>query len=199
MLFLTSNGLTSPMLIKEIKKTLDHALSGHRAALVVTADPDYKEQNWHVKPCQQILQDLGLTVDLFDLDQTDVKNLLNYDVVECIGGNPYYFLHRLNQSMAKPIFQQLAQAPDKLIMAWSASALAFGPSLRLIDRLTPEMNKWLTDLTGLHLFDDDLLPHFDKCQKRFKNLDTILKQFESDLHTKVRPLQDGEGYWPNLR
>lgn len=65
---------------------------GGTSALVVTADNQYKDKNYHVPRCMEELQSLGLTVDLFDIDISPVEQLLSYDVVEFIGGNPFYLL-----------------------------------------------------------------------------------------------------------
>ena len=70
------------------------------AALVVTADNEYKEKNYHVPRGIAELEALNLQVDIFDLDKQDVDLLLNYDVVEFIGGNPYYLLHSIRQNKA---------------------------------------------------------------------------------------------------
>ena len=67
-----------------------HLANSKKAALVVTADNEYKEQNYHVPRCIKELEALGLTVDIFDLDKDAPELLLNYDVVEFIGGNPFF-------------------------------------------------------------------------------------------------------------
>lgn len=61
-------------------------------AVVVTADNEYKEKNYHVSRCVTELEALNLCVDILDLDKIPAQNLLNYDVVEFIGGNPFYLL-----------------------------------------------------------------------------------------------------------
>ena len=43
--------------------------------------------------CVEELKSLNLTVDIFDIDSQPVELLLNYDIVEFIGGNPFYLLH----------------------------------------------------------------------------------------------------------
>lgn len=65
MLILCSNGLSSDKLIKSV---VEHFNGQKTAALVVTADNEYKENNYHVNCCIVELQSLGLSVDIFDID-----------------------------------------------------------------------------------------------------------------------------------
>lgn len=82
MIFLTSNGLSNRFLLRQAGKYID---SG-KAALVVTADHEYKEKNYHVKRLTRELQVLGLCVDCFDFDTQSPSELMRYDVVEIMGG-----------------------------------------------------------------------------------------------------------------
>ena len=90
MLILCSNGLTSEKLLASVS---ERAIDCKMAVLVVTADNEYKEKNYHVQRCVEELKSLNLTVDIFDIDSQPVELLLNYDIVEFIGGNPFYLLH----------------------------------------------------------------------------------------------------------
>ena len=97
MLVLCSNGLSSDKLLECIdNKTTDCKT----AALVVTADNEYKEKNYHVNRCISELETLNLEVDIFDLDKQSANELLHYDVVEFIGGNPYYLLNSIRENNA---------------------------------------------------------------------------------------------------
>ena len=94
MLILSSNGLSSDKIIT----TLQDKLKGLKtSALVVTADNEYKEKNYHVKRCIEELKSLNLSVDIFDIDFQDPKLLLKYDVIEFIGGNPFYLLNAIKK------------------------------------------------------------------------------------------------------
>ena len=64
MIILTSNGLSSDKLINHAKVYIH----GGKAALVVTADNEYKEKNYHVERLSGELVSLGLTVECFDFD-----------------------------------------------------------------------------------------------------------------------------------
>lgn len=81
MLILTSNGLSSDRLRNEAKPFIE----GRRAALVVTADNEYKEKDRHVGRLTAELQMLGAEVDIFDFDNREPADLSQYGVVEMIG------------------------------------------------------------------------------------------------------------------
>lgn len=59
MLILCSNGLSSDALKSEIRK---HVAKFTKAALVVTADNEYKENNYHIPRCVEELGQLGLSM-----------------------------------------------------------------------------------------------------------------------------------------
>lgn len=82
MLVLCSNGLSSKEMLSYIR---DKVSACKTAALVVTADNEYKESNYHVSRCTAELESLNLNVDVFDLDKQPAELLLDYDVVEFIG------------------------------------------------------------------------------------------------------------------
>lgn len=92
MIALLSNGITSETLKNAFSK---YILPLSSAAVVVTSDNEYKERNYHVPRVIDELKTYGFSVDTFDLDTQDATELLKYDVVEFIGGNPYYLLNSI--------------------------------------------------------------------------------------------------------
>lgn len=189
MLILCSNGLSSNELLLQFKNKICNC---KHAALVVTADPVYKKKNYHVPRCIQELESLGFTVDIFDLDVQPSEQLLQYDVVEFIGGNPYYLLNSIRSSNAIEPLRYLAE--KKVLIGWSAAASVFGPTLDLLDQYTPEMNELgLTDLHGIALTDCIVLPHYSKFIHKFNHFEEICRAFEADNHVSVIRLNDGDG------
>ena len=96
MLILCSNGLSRKLL----SYIGDRMANCKNAALVVTADNENKEKNYHVPRCITELETQNLQVDVFDLDKQSAELLLNYDIVEFIEGNPYYLLHSIRENKA---------------------------------------------------------------------------------------------------
>ena len=189
MLILCSNGLTSDVLLQAVREKAKHSLS---AALVVTADHEYKEQNYHVNRCRKELESIGLDVDLFDIDYSPAEKLLEYAVVEFIGGNPFYLLKSITDHNAAYVLKQLAD--EKILIGWSAAAFVFGPTLELVNRYSPEMNIWkLKDLNGISLTEAEVLPHYSKFLSRFEKFEEKCKEYEHLYGVNVIRLNDGEG------
>lgn len=188
MIVLTSNGLSGERLMAEMKKYIN----GGKAALVVTADNVYKEKNYHVERLTKELQSLGLSVDCFDFDCQSPAELTAYDVVELIGGNPYYLLHSIRTNGFASVLAEFAA--HRRVIGCSAGALVLTPSLELIDQYSPEMNTIpLEDLSACRLTDAQILPHYSKFVHRFDNFEEKCRQYETVKGCSVIRLNDGEG------
>ena len=189
MLVLCSNGLSSNEILSYTK---DKVSSCKTAALVVTADNEYKEANYHVSRCISELQSLNLKVDIFDLDKQPANLLLDYDVVEFIGGNPYYLLNSIRENNATDILKEIVK--DKILIGWSAAAFVFSPTLELVNCYSPEMNfLGITDLRGLSLTQIQVLPHYSKFLSRFDNFEEKCCAYEKEHNVSVIRINDGEG------
>ena len=189
MIILCSNGLTGQELLREAKKHLSGAKT---AALVVTADPEYKEKNYHVPRGIKELEFLGLTVDLFDFDTQPAGQLAEYDVAVLMGGNPYYLLHSIREHHGEEALRKIAE--KGLLIGWSAGALVLGPTIAIIDRYLPELNFiGLQDLTGLNLTDIQILPHYSRQQRQDGATEEKCRKYEQENHCTVLRLDDGEG------
>ena len=189
MIALLSNGITSEALRNALSKYISPLSS---AAVVVTADNEYKERNYHVPRVINELTELGLSVDTFDLDTQEAYELLKYDVVEFIGGNPYYLLNSIRVHNASAVIKQLAE--EKVLLGWSAGAMVFTPSIEIVDKLTSEMNIVnLDDLDGLSLTNTHIIPHYNKFLKRFDKLEDICQAYEQEHNCSIVRLDDGDG------
>ena len=129
---------------------------------------------------------------MFDLDKQPAELLLKYDVVEFIGGNPYYLLNSIRENNAAEILWELAA--KKILIGWSAAAFVFGPTLELVNCYSPEMNfLGLTDLRGLSLTEVQVLPHYSKFLSRFDKFEETCCAYEKEKKDQVIRLNDGEG------
>ncbi len=189
MLLLCSNGLTSQPLLHVLRK---HTQDLQRAALVVTADNIYKENNYHVSRCKQTLTSLGLSVEIFDLDTEDAVKLLNYDVIEFIGGNPFYLLDAIRRCNAQTLLERCAK--ERILIGWSAAAFVFGPTLELVNQYSPDMNFMdRMDLHGLALTDLQVLPHYSRFLEKIPRFEEICAEYEQQHAVSVLRLNDGDG------
>ncbi len=189
MLVLCSNGLSSENLLKAMSKRIKECST---AAVVVTADNEYKEKNYHVNRVVAELESLNLHVDILDLDKIPAENLLNYDVVEFIGGNPFYLLNSIREHNAVNVLN--AVADTKVLIGWSAAAFVFGPTLELVNIYSADMNfLGLKDLSGIKLTDVEVLPHYEKFINRFDRFEEKCRIYEKEHSVEVIRLNDGEG------
>ena len=188
MIVLTSNGLSSDKLL--------NAMGGYinvgKAALVVTADNVYKEKNYHVERLTKELQGLGLCVNCFDFDIQSPTELMSYDVVEMIGGNPYYLLDSIRKNGFVEALEYFAE--NKCIIGCSAGVLVLTPTLDLINIYSPEMNIVdLKDLSACGFTGIQMLPHYNKFAKRYDDFEEKCLQYERENNCEVIRLNDGEG------
>ncbi|MBQ9747001.1 MAG: Type 1 glutamine amidotransferase-like domain-containing protein [Clostridia bacterium] len=179
--------VSSDILLAAAKKYIN----GGKAALVVTADNEYKEKNYHVECLTRELQILGLTVEIFDFDVQEPKELDCYDIVEIIGGNPYYLLDSIRKNGFGDVLLDFAE--NKCLIGCSAGALVLTPTLALVNELTPEMNIVnLRDLSACRLTDICIMPHYSKFIKRYAGLEEKCLKFERESDCRLIRLDDGE-------
>ncbi len=185
---LLSNGITSEKLHIAIKEHIN----GTKAAVVVTADNEYKEKNYHVPRTVKELAALSLTADYFDFDTQNADELLKYDVFYIIGGNPYYLLNSIRKSKAEAILKHIAT--EKVLIGISGGALVLTPSISIIDRYSPDMNiVGISDFSGVGVANVHILPHYSKFLNRYENLEKKCKRYEAENRCNVVRLNDGEG------
>jgi dipeptidase E len=190
MIILTSNGLSSDKLLNEVKKVVP---LNARAAIVTTASVGYKEKDWHIPRLTNELEQIGLSVTCFDIEHEEPQLLLHYDVVELIGGNPFYLLNQMHIQGAEAIFSEIAK--HKVLIGISGGSAVLQKTIGLIAQYSPEMNEavQLTDLTGLSLTDIEILPHYERFKSRFDRFEERAKEYERANNCSVIRLNDGEG------
>ena len=191
MLVLTSNGLSSEKLLSEIKKYIPSGMK--KAAMITTASVGYKEKDWHVPKLTNELTSLGLSVDYFDFDVQNTELLELYDVIEIIGGNPFYLLKKMRESNCAPLFKKFKD--KKVIIGISAGSIVLQNDIGLIAGYSPELNSkvGLKDFTGLCLTDIYILPHYHKFKARFDNFEQRAQEYERKNDCKVLRIDDGQG------
>ncbi|WP_343208739.1 Type 1 glutamine amidotransferase-like domain-containing protein [Anaerolentibacter hominis] len=190
MLLLTSDGLSSPELKEEACKFLSGAGS---AVMITTAAAARKEKDWSVPRLTEELYSLGLSVTYMDIELEDPSCLNQYDVIELIGGNPYFLLHQLRRKNLKPVFHTLEKT--KLIIGVSAGSLVLQEQFDLIGEYTPGLNRLtgLSDTAGMGLTDLEILPHYHRFLSRFDHFEERARDYEQRRHKYVVRLSDGDG------
>lgn len=189
MLLLTSNGLSSPALVQAMET---QAAGLKRAVIVTTASMEHKEKDKNVPRLRAELEQLGLTVELFDFDEQDARQLFAYDVIELLGGNPFYLLKALKRTGGGEVLQTLAR--EKLVIGVSAGSLACQKNIELIAQYSPELNEavGLADLTGLGLVEFEILPHYHRFLGLFDRFEEQAQAHEAATGCWLYRLDDGQ-------
>lgn len=194
MIILTSNGLSSDALLNEARK---YTANKGKAVIITTASLGYKEKDWHIPRLTTELESLGLSVDYFDFDSQDAQALLAYDVIEILGGNPFYLLKQLQIEENKAVIRKIAK--EKVLIGISAGTLVLQRNINLVAQFSPEMNNevGLTDFSGLGLTDLEILPHYHRYMSRFDHFADTAQQYEKANDCSITRLDDGEAIFIN--
>ncbi|MDF2543382.1 MAG: hypothetical protein K0S47_3100 [Herbinix sp.] len=190
MLVLSSNGLSSDILMNEVNKYVTKDF--RNAAIITTASVGYKINDRIIPRLTDEIKSLNLAVTYFDIDDDPVEELYHYDVIEFIGGNPYYLLNSLRQKDCAEILHNIDK--NKIIIGISAGSLVLENTIGIIDCFEAQMNDTigLTDFTGMNLTNIQIIPHYSRFLKRYENLDERIASYEAKNSCQVIRLNDGQ-------
>lgn len=192
MIFLTSNGITSPLLHEAFKKA--QTKYGNKTAFIPTAISSKNEKEEYLEGMVKELSALNCEVEVFELENRPVAELLNFDTIWLSGGNVFYLMDVLHSLNCKDLFARLAK--EKLIVGVSAGSLILQDNLELIRELIPRMNRHvkLKDLKGLGLTGNiEHLPHKSRYLNTLDSFEKRVKTYETKTKRKVICLEDGQG------
>ena len=192
MLFLTSNGLTSPALQNEFRNAI--APVGKRCAIIPTAMEKEKDKDAWLEETKNKLSVYGLECEFFWLGQDDNQKLEDYDVVYICGGNVFYLMQVIKQCYAEDTLRKIAR--EKVVVGVSAGSLIMQKDLELIRDLIPRMNKRvkLKDLTALDITNNiEHLPHKTRYIGIIDAFEKRVKTYERKVGHEVICLEDGQG------
>ena len=190
MLILTSNGLSSPEITNKLRPLFADC---RKSVIITTASVGYKENDWHIPRLREELSSFGISdIEYFDFDSQNPSLLLQYDVIEIIGGNPFYLLNSMKKTGCEALLKELAET--KILIGVSAGALVLQDNIDLIAKYSPEMNEdvGLSDLTGFALTDIEILPHYSRFLSVFDLFEETAKEYENAENRTVIRIDDGQ-------
>ncbi len=190
MILLTSNGLSSQNLLNCVS---EYSTNMRSAVMVTTASVGYKERDRNIPRLSEELDYLGLSVDFFDFDTDEPCKLLQYDLVEIIGGNPFYLLNSIRNSKSVKILNLVSK--EKFLVGISAGSLVLQQNIDLIAEYSPEMNEevGLRDFTGLGIVNIEILPHYHRFLNVFERFEERARYYEIKNNQSVIRIDDGQG------
>ena len=189
MIFLTSNGLTSPRLQDEFRKAIES--KGKKCVIIPTAMEKDKDRDIWLEETKTELASFGLESDYFYFGTDENNKLLEYDIIYICGGNVFYLMQMIKQCCAEETITKAS-----VIVGVSAGSLIMQENLDLIRDFIPRMNKRvkLKDLTALNLTNGiEHLPHKTRYTETIDAFEKRIKTYERKAGHKVVCLEDGQG------
>jgi dipeptidase E len=190
-IILTSNGLTSSSIIDEYKQLF---LNGYKSvAIVVTADPIYREKDVKAISSMNIFKSIGFNVRFFDIDYDEPIKLFDYDIIYFIGGNPFYLLHSIRKTKTDIILKKCLHE-NKVISGASAGSIVLGETIILVNEFDSQLNKevGVNDLSGVKLTNINICPHYSRFQNKYDNFEKRIYAIEKSNNIDITRINDGE-------
>lgn len=189
---LTSSGITSP----HVQPVLDRLLRGlARGAIVTTAEAKLKERSRPALIAHGLFGELGIPDrEFFDFDTRPADELLAFDFVHLITGNPFYLLKRARETGADGALETLLQSGRPCI-ASGAGALLLGPTLlhmRFFDPAVPHFGGPAAPALGVLPF--AVLPHANRWRARFVDYEQRLSRACTAARCQLAELEDDEAF-----
>jgi len=164
-LFLTSSGLSDTN-EKSFLDLLNKSPKGLRVAFVPTAmNRESEEVKQKYMPSDIAdLEDLGMKVDLIDLEKLDEEVIVSkfkpFDIIYVYGGNTFYLMHYANKSGFTKHIEEIIK--NKIYVGVSAGSVIAGSNI--------ELAQWgkdgdrniigLKNMNGLKLVKFGIIPHW---------------------------------------
>lgn len=190
MFILTSKGISNDKLFAKTKELIKENMKS--AALITTASIGHKDIDLNVRRHTDVLERLGLSVELFDINIQNPKLLDKFDVIFLMGGNPFYLLDKMRKTNCKELFSSYLK--NKVIIGASAGSMVFGTTIGLVYELHPYQNDNvdLTDFTGLSLTNINVYPHVSMYVEIVDKFLDRMHDFENRNGIQYTCLSDGQ-------
>lgn len=189
-LLLTSDGFVNPKIAQEFLVLVDKNPADIKVLFIPTAAEhkfQNKEEMFYVKESEkELIAELGIKKEhiiWFDIDSIAAAgNLNNYDVMYVCGGNTFYLMHKFRVTgFDKKIIEFVNSG--RVYVGVSAGSIIMGP------QITTSSDKnmiELKDVSGLNLFNQCIVPHYQKKEK------SVIDDFEKKNNYEVVRLNDGQ-------
>ena len=182
-LLLTSSSFSS----KKIWDFFVLKVLNKKNALIITTAAKEKNKDKYAQMTAEQFSDLGFdTIDMVDLEFSDIKTDLQYDVIYVCGGNTFRLLKFLKEkNFKKYLTTQLDHGC--IYVGVSAGSLVLCPSIKIAEEVNPDTNTVnLGDLSALSLVPFVVFPHYKS------EFEENLIKFEKKYNQKVIRLKNGE-------
>jgi len=197
-LFLLSKGLVNDTLKSEFLDFLDREPSSQKVAIIVNATNSEKKKAKKTRKVKSRFETIGFDttkIEMFDLRKRKVDDLMNFDIVYILGGNPFLLLDEVKKTKADQVLKKYV-THNKILMGYSAGALILGPNLKLmdsVDNLLGFNEMGLEELECLGFYDFYIFPHYKDFSNQVPELADEIDKFEAHEKAKVYRITDEQG------
>lgn len=190
MKLLLCSHLLNSITTKEIERVLGKTREDISVAIITTAK-NYKTEEYalgRIKENIQYVTDQGFelkNIKPYDIEEIETealqKDLEKFDVTLILGGNTFYILDRVKKYKFGEVLKNLLN-DDKLIVAQSAGAILFSPSIEIAaNEFHYDDNQiGLKDLTALNIVDYAVFPHYKEVYE--KNTRKLRSKTDYDIY-----------------
>ena len=184
-LLLTSTGLANKNIANQFLQLIGKPVSQIKM-IFVPAAARTKEELRYVEESKTELLNLGILADNIKTIYLDkpvsFKEIKYFDTLYVCGGNTFYLLKKVRETGFDKAIKEFVKK-DKLYLGVSAGSILAGPNIEIASPFDKN-DVHLTDLTGLHLTEIIVSPHYNNKEKR------IIDNFKKKSRYKVAPLTD---------
>lgn len=164
-ILLTSAGMDMK---DEILKILPKPANQIKLAHIITASKVEKDLSYLEKERKE-MQNLGFKVEEIDIEgksENEIRNLLtDKDIIYVQGGNTFYLLKHIRKGGFDKVVKELLEK-GVIYVGVSAGSIVAGPTIETSNWGDGDNNiVGLTDLTGMHLVNFNVVVHYIKDHK----------------------------------
>lgn len=197
-LLLLSKGLVNDSLQSAFQQFTGPELAKWDIAVIVNASNKPEKRLKKLKKVKSRFHKAGADsskISLFDIMKRNPAELISYDLIYLLGGNPFLLLEEMQRSGADSILQTLGQQ-GKALMGYSAGSLVLGPGLELMqaaDSLLGYNERGWKNLQGLGLYDFEIFPHYTEFTTEVEGLAALIDAYQQGSKRKLYLLEDDQG------
>jgi dipeptidase E len=184
-ILLTSTGLSSKNVYDKFVE-IKNFKNLKKAVMVTTASAD-KEKNQYNQMGLSQLKSAGLeTVDFYDFENDEPRDLSSYDIIYVCGGNTFKLMKFAREVNFDKDIKSLLERGGVYIGV-SAGSLIVGPSIQIANEVHPDKNEvGLTDFSGFDITDLIIFPHYSS------DIEEEIKSFEKNNDVKIERVDNSQ-------
>lgn len=192
-IILTSNGfINSSPRSKEIDELFKTIANGKKVMILGNATLGGSNASQR-EPVKSNFENVGAKkVDIIDINKENLNDILEYEVIYAIGGDPRYLLDLVATTNVKEILKQFLKSGG-IYIGESAGSMILGNNLKWVWEVKkgtkPKYDIELPSYKGLGIVNINFFPHWNKASDEMKEK---VSNYEKQHNIKITRVQDNE-------